>query len=40
MKKESSLKELRKKYPGAAKVVSKFLESECCNEDEDGEKKK
>jgi len=33
MRKQSSLKDLRKKFPEAAKVVEKFLDSECCDED-------
>jgi len=39
MKKESSLKDLRKKYPQAAKLVQKFLDSECCDEDKKSGKK-
>lgn len=33
MGKNDGLKDLRKKYLQAAKVVQKFLESECCDED-------
>ena len=31
---------LRKKYPEAAKITKKFLESSCCDEDREISKKK
>lgn len=35
-----NIKDLKKKYPEAYKLSKKFLESECCDEDKNGKRKK